>query len=145
MRNIFLVIIMMSIVQTIAIAQQKSETKEVEAAVEELRAAMISGDKKALEDISAEELSYGHSGGHVENQAEFVDKIASGKSDFVTIDLSNQQIQLVDNVAIVRHDLTATTNDNGKAGNVHLHVLSVWLKRNGKWKMVARQAVKLTH
>ena len=127
-----------------ALAQTKEE-KEVATAVEALRVAMVDGNKKGLEEAAAEELSYGHSGGHVEGKAEFVEKIASGKSDFVTIDISNQTITIVGDNAIVRHDLKAETNDGGKPGNVSLHILYVWKKQHGKWKLIARQAVKVKH
>jgi hypothetical protein len=144
-RLLFLSFAIMSISQTIAVAQTKKELKEIESSIEELRLAMVDGNKADLERLSAVELSYGHSNGHVENQAEFVGNIVSGKSDFVSISLSNQTIQIVENTAIVRHDLQAETNNDGKPGTVSLHVLSVWLKQKGKWKMLARQAVKVAH
>ena len=126
-----------------AMAQTK-EQKAVGNAVEKLRKAMVDGDRAALETIAADSLSYGHSGGKVENKAAFVENIASGKSDFVTIDLSEQSISIANNNAIVRHTLTATTNDGGKPGTVKLKILLVWVKEKGQWKLLARQAVKLT-
>jgi len=125
-----------------AIAQSKEE-KAVIAAVEKLRQAMISGDRTSLENIAMDSLSYGHSGGKVENKTSFVENIASGKSDFVTIELSEQTVSIVRNNAIVRHTLLANTNDGGKPAVVKLKVLLVWVKENGAWKLLARQAVKL--
>lgn len=123
-------------------AQSKAE-KAVAAAVENLRQAMISGDKTALTNIAAEELSYGHSGGKIENKAEFVEAFVSGKSDFVKIDLTEQTVKVVGKTAIVRHKFFAETNDAGKGpGTVKLAILTVWQKQGGQWKMLARQAVK---
>ena len=124
-----------------AIAQNKN-VAIVEKAVEQLRLAMISGDSTQLRNLVSDRLSYGHSGGHVDDAAQFVEKIASGKSDFVTIELKNQTIDVKNGVAIVRHTLNATTNDGGKPSEVHLLVLMVWQKEKGVWKMIARQAVK---
>lgn len=132
-----------SIISFSSFAQSK-DYKAVLDAVEKLRMAMISGDRAALTDIASDSLSYGHSGGNVQNKAEFVEGIASGKSDFVTIDLSEQTVSVMKNVALVRHILTATTNDGGKPGNVKIKILLVWVKEKGQWKMLARQAVKLT-
>ncbi|HTF80673.1 MAG TPA: nuclear transport factor 2 family protein [Cytophagales bacterium] len=126
------------------LAQSKEEV-EVATQVEALRVAMIDGNKANLEALTAEALSYGHSGGHIEDKAEFVEKIVSGKSDFLTIALSNQSIKVVDNIAIVRHDLKGTTNDKGNPSEVSLHVLLVWQKQQGKWLLIARQAVKVAH
>lgn len=122
-------------------AQSKKE-KSVQVAVNNLIAAMISGDRQALEQSASAHLSYGHSGGHVEGRTEFVEKIASGKSDFVTIDIVDQTIDIVGKTAIVRHNFNATTNDAGKPGTVKLKVLLIFKKENGTWKMLARQAVK---
>lgn len=134
----------MTSISTATLAQSKEE-KEVAGALEALRIAMVDANKKGLEEAASEDLSYGHSGGHVEGKEEFVDKIVSGKSDFVSIAVSNQTIKIVGDAAIVRHDLKLETNDGGKPGNVSLHVLYVWKKQHGHWKMIARQAVKNAH
>lgn len=122
---------------------QTNDIIEVGNAVEKLRKAMIDGNRKELESIVLNDLSYGHSSGHIDDKTEFVEKLASGKSDFVTIDLSEQVITISGNTAIVRHKLNATTNDNNKPGEVHILVMLVWQKqRSGEWKLLARQAVK---
>ena len=127
----------------IAFTQTKDE-KEITDAVEQLRTAMVSGDKAMLEKLTAEKLSYGHSGGHIDDRKEFVEKIVSGSSNFESIDLVEQTISISDNVAVVRHVLNAKTNDAGKEpGEVHLRVLLIWQKQKGSWKLLARQAVKI--
>lgn len=119
------------------------EEADVLDAVEELRLALLSGDRKTLENITLPELSYGHSGGKIENQTAFVDQLASGRSNFTAISFTDQTLSVVGNTAIVRHILSASTNDAGKGpGSVHLSVLLVWVKQNGAWKLLARQAVK---
>jgi ketosteroid isomerase-like protein len=125
-----------------AMAQSKEEAA-VNAAVEILRKAMIDGDKAGLQKITADQLSYGHSSGRIEDKATFVDNIVTGKSDFVTIDLTNQTVAVTGDAAIVRHTLSATTNDGGNAGSVKLNILLVFQKQKGQWKLLARQAVKL--
>jgi ketosteroid isomerase-like protein len=132
-----------SITTAIVFAQSKKETQVV-AAVEKLKLAMVSGERAALESIAADQLSYGHSGGLVETKAQFVEKIASGSSDFVTIELKNQTITISGNTAIVRHELHATTNDNNKPGEVHLRIMLVFQKQAKEWKLLGRQAVKIT-
>ena len=127
----------------ISSAQSNPQT-DVANATEQLRKAMIDGDKIILEKLTAQKLSYGHSGGHIDDKKEFVEKLVSGKSDFVTIDLSDQIISISGKVAIVRHILHAKTNDNGMAGEVHLRILLVWQKHKTGWKLLARQAVKIT-
>jgi hypothetical protein len=124
-------------------AQSKNE-KAVADAVEHLCKAMIDGNKTELENLVSDSLSYGHSGGHVDDKKEFVDKLVTGKSDFVTMDIMEQTISISGKTAIVRHKLNATTNDGGKPGEAHLLVLMVWQKLGGHWRLLARQAVKIT-
>jgi ketosteroid isomerase-like protein len=140
-RLAFLLIICFSAL-TAAFAQSKDETA-VANAVEALKKAMIDADKTALENIAADDLSYGHSAGKIEDKAEFVRAIVSNESDFVTITLTDQTIKIVGNTAIVRHKLAATTNNNGQPGTAKLSVLLVWQKQKGGWKLLARQAVKI--
>jgi len=136
------IVLLLSVCSWAAQAQSKDEVA-VANAVEALKKAMIDADKTALENLAAEELSYGHSGGKVEDKAEFVRAIVSGESDFVTIDLSEQTIKIVGNNAIVRHKLFAKTNNKGQAGTANIAILLVWQKQKGQWKLLARQAVKL--
>jgi ketosteroid isomerase-like protein len=126
----------------LATAQNKDQ-EEVARAVEFLRKAMVDADRTALEKISSDKLSYGHSSGLVESKKEFVEKIATGVSDFVSIDLTNQTISVSGNTAIVRHELHAKTNDGGKPGEAHIRILLVMQKQSGNWVMLARQAVKI--
>ena len=131
-----------SVIACTGIAQSKDSTA-VAASIEALKKAMIDGDKVGLQKLTANQLSYGHSGGKVEDKATFIENIVSGKSDFVTIDLTNQTIAMAGDAAIVRHTLSATTNDNGTPGTVKLNILLVWQKQKGQWKLLARQAVKI--
>jgi ketosteroid isomerase-like protein len=125
-------------------AQQNPRSKEVARAVEHLRQAMISGDSVALDKIAADSLSYGHSGGKVQNKQEFIHSFTSGASVFTAIDLTSQTITISGNTAIVRHILSAATNDAGKGpGTVKLGILLVWVKNGHQWQLLARQAVKV--
>lgn len=124
-------------------AQAQNAQTQVGSAVAFLKQAMISGDSIALKKIAAENLQYGHSGGKLEDKAAFVNSIASGSSDFVTIDLTEQTIKITRKIAVVRHKLVATTNDKGKPGEVKLGIMLVFAKQNGDWKLLARQAYKI--
>lgn len=119
-----------------------TETELLGKKVEQLRRAMIDGDGKALKQLSSPLLSYGHSSGNMENQTAFIEKIASGKSDFVTMELADQTITISGDVALVRHNLHADIKDGGVPNTIHLGILLVWQKQAGDWKLLARQAFK---
>lgn len=129
---------------TMLIAQKNNDQQAVADASEKLRLAMISGDKAVLESLILPELTYGHSGGHIDDAKEFVEKLVSKKSNFLSIENTNQNIQIIDKTAIVRNHLYAKTHDFGKEqGEVSLDILYVWQKTKSGWKLLARQAVKV--
>ena len=142
MKQLFCLLLIITAAGNILMAQSKDE-KEVAAAVESLRKVMVDPDKATLEKLTSPDLSYGHSSGKVQNQAEFIDALVSGASDFLNIDLSDQTIKVIGNTAIVRHVLNANTSDNGKPGVAKIAILLVWTKQGKEWKLLARQAVKI--
>ena len=140
MKKLIIMICSLSII--LSTAAQTKEDAQVGSAIEMLNKAMVNADKNELEALVSEALSYGHSSGLVEDKQSFIEKIVSGKSDFVSIILSEQTIHIQGKTAIVRHILKAQTNDGGKPGEVQLKVLQVWQKEGKSWKLLARQAVK---
>ena len=124
-------------------ASSASAEQAVAVAAEKLRVAMIDPTPTALSALVADDLSYGHSGGRVDTKDSFIGDLVAGKSDFVTITITDQSIKVVGNSAIVRHTLTADTNDSGKPGKVQIKILGVWQQQGGSWKLLARQAVRV--
>jgi len=120
---------------------QTGKESAVSAAVEALRKAMIATDKSALEKLTMSELSYGHSSGRVETKAEFIEALVSGKSGFSAIELTEQTVNVVDKIAIVRHVFNATRRKEGD--KVKLFNLTIWMQQQDQWKLLARQAAKL--
>jgi hypothetical protein len=135
--------LMLILTANLSFAQSKEEG-EVAQAVEALRVLLVEPTQKGLESLASKALSYGHSNGAVEDQKTFVESLMSKKYDFVTMELSDQTISVVGNAAIVRHTLTAKTNDAGKGpGTANIKVLQVWQKQGKQWVLIARQAVKI--
>lgn len=128
---------------TMSLKAQTAAESKVLAVVEKMRLALISGERVDLEAIAANDLSYGHSSGKLQDKAAFVEAIANGSSDFVSIEYKNQTVKVTGKTALVRHELHAKTNDGGKPGEVHLGILLVWQKEGRTWKLLGRQAYKL--
>ena len=120
---------------------QTGKEGAVSAAVEAWRKAMIAADRATLESVTAAELSYGHSSGRLENKAEFIEGLTSGRSGFSTIELTGQTVNVVDKIAIVRHVFNATRRKQGD--KVKLYNLTIWIQQQDQWKLLARQAAKL--
>jgi len=120
-----------------------AQKKEIGDAVTKLVNLMIKPDSSALDRLILNNLSYGHSSGKVQTKQEFVHSLLSGESDFVDINIADQTIIVQNKTALVRHTLSAKTNDKNVPGNVKLYILLIWSKEKLGWKLLGRQAVKI--
>lgn len=121
-----------------------AQKAEVEEAVTKLTKLMITPDSLALDELVLANLSYGHSSGKIQTKQEFMHSLLSAESDFVDINLTDQTLIVQNKTALVRHTLNAKTNDKNVPGNVKLYILLIWSKEKAGWKLLGRQAVKVT-
>lgn len=127
----------------VAVMSQTKDEQQLSAAVDSLIQAIIHPNKATLELLAANDLSYGHSSGKVENKAQFVDALTTGPFDFLSGEISDQTMKITDNIGVVRHVFSFKFNNNGQSGENKLGILLVWQKQKGRWKLLARQAFKL--
>lgn len=123
--------------------EASAQTAEVEAAVDALTKALLAADGTALDALTLDGLSYGHSSGVVQDKAAFVGALTSGASRFPSITLSDRSASVIGEDAIVRHVFTGETVSGVKTSPVHIGVLQVWHRDGGRWRLMARQAFKL--
>jgi Domain of unknown function (DUF4440) len=112
--------------------------------LEKLRKALLAADKPELEQLTAAELSYGHSSGVVQNKSAFIDGVLNRKAVVKSLTFPDVTVALAGNAAIVRHTYASESESNGKTNNVRIGVLTVWQKQDGAWKLLARQGYKPT-
>lgn len=113
-------------------------------AVESLRAAMLTKDAKAFDDLSAKELSYGHSAGRIETKQEFIADATSDRSRWVDLAFNDRKLSLAGNNAVARFMLIGKTEaKDGKQTDVKIGVLTVWTRNAGSWQLLARQAFRI--
>jgi ketosteroid isomerase-like protein len=122
---------------------QAGDEAAVNKAVEDLRKAMMAGDRAKLEALVDDKLSYGHSGGVIESKKQFVDVVASKKTIYKSITLSDATVSVAGDNAIARHVFSAEFETDGKPGTAKVGVMQVWHKAGGNWKLLARQAFRL--
>jgi ketosteroid isomerase-like protein len=111
--------------------------------VEALREALLKADKAQLERLSAEQLSYGHSDGRVQNKPEFIDGVMTRKATVKSINFPDLKIAVAGDAAIARHLYESESETDGKPNSVRIGTLQVWQKQGGNWKLLARQGYKL--
>lgn len=135
---LMLALLSFTLVQT-AFAQNQ---KELENTLEEFRLAYINPDESALLRLISKDLTYGHSSGAIENQTEFIEALVNGPTKYLTLATSDQTIQFVDNIALVRQNFLADIKNGENQSKLNLGVLLVWKKEKSGWQLLARQGFK---
>jgi ketosteroid isomerase-like protein len=117
--------------------------KEVLAALNTWREAMIAHDRAVLEEIYAPSLSYTHSDGRQENKAQAIEAVVNGKDRIESIELTSTSVSVYGTTALVKTKQSMRMNSGGTMNTLTLDVLYVWIKSSARWQMVARHALRL--
>ena len=138
----WIIILVLSLIGTFAQAQEKKEQKLNET-LEQFRLTLIDPNESTFYALTSPKLSYGHSAGAVEDQKTFIANMVNGKSDFVTINIADQTVEVEGNIGYVRHTFNAVTSTDPKIAPIKLKIFYVWVFEAGAWKLRARQSVKI--
>ena len=123
---------------------QSSKDNQVWSRVEALSKAVFEmKDSLALLDLVSSKVTYGHSNGVIEDKATMVQKAVSNKIIYKNSVLEKLSVDVDGSTAIVRHNFRATSVENGTEALLNLSIMQVWRKEKGKWRIWARQAVKI--
>ena len=112
--------------------------KDVLAAMDVYKSAMLKRDAKALDKIFHKDLSYSHSNGKLETKAEAIAAATTGTTVTEIMDFTDNKVRIYGNTALVRGDVRVKSNTN----DLKLSVLHVWTKSPQGWQMVARQSTR---
>ncbi len=139
-----IIVLLTSFVALVALGQSSEEVK-VWARADALRKAVFeTKDATALNDLVGSKVSYGHSTGLIEDKPTMVQNAVNSKTTYKNTSAEKLSISFIKETAILREILRGTSVDekNGETP-LNLSILQVWIKEQGKWKLFARQAVKI--
>ena len=111
--------------------------------IETLREGILKADKAKLDQVTASQLSYGHSDGRVQNKAEFIDGVMTRKQVQKSLTLPELKVFVAGDAAVARHIYLGESEQDGKQTTTRIGALQVWQKQGGSWKLLARQGFKL--
>jgi hypothetical protein len=106
-----------------------------------LKNALLSRDSVVLNDLLANDVSYGHTNGMIQTKAQLIRSVMSREQDYKNIVPSDMKIRLYDNTAVVTMKSTVNMIYEGSPLDINMYVTLVWVFKN-KWQLVARQSVK---
>jgi hypothetical protein len=112
-------------------------------AVDGMRKAQLAQDKAKMEALAADQLSYGHSSGVVQNKSEMINGVMTRKSKVKSIEYPELKVAVTGDNAVARHLYVSESETDGKASTTKIGILEVWQKQGGAWKLLARQGYKL--
>lgn len=125
------------------LAQSKKEAA-VWAKAEALSKAIFeTKDKAALESLISTGVTYGHSGGNLEDKQTMISNAVANKEVYNNPTVEKISVDVDGKTAVVRHLFRATAVKDGIANPLNLGLLQVWKKEGGQWRLWARQAVKV--
>ena len=144
MKNLaFILVIVLGSISVFA--QSKKELQLIERTYLLSHTIFGTKDSLMLEDLFAKKASYGHSSGKVETREEAVAAISKNKSVYTDTAVSDIKVVINDDVAVVRHLFKAKENKvDGSVTRLNFTMMLVWVKEKGKWRLMGRQAVKLS-
>ena len=122
---------------------QKQDKKGVANAMGSFDVTLIAKDSVALKKLLHDELSYGHSNGWIETKSELVADLYNGKLTYKKIKAQEPEILIEGNSAWARTTVEIDVMMDGKAMSFNLKVLQVWVWKNKRWELFARQSVKM--
>jgi hypothetical protein len=117
--------------------------KEVLAASDALKQAMMKKDAAVLEKMLHEDLTYSHSNARNQTKADVV-KATMGETTIEAMDFSEVTVRVYGTTALIRANVDMRNSTNGKSTTSHINCLFVWLKGPGGWQLVGRQATQVS-
>jgi ketosteroid isomerase-like protein len=115
--------------------------KEVMAAMEAYKQALIRRDAAALSKLLSDDLVYTHSSNLHQDKAAVLASL-TGPTFAEEIDFKDLKVRVYGNTAVVVGDVDFHNNTGGVVSVARLNVLHVLVKGPHGWQLVARQAVR---
>lgn len=122
-----------------------ADEDEIAKKVEAFRVAQAAGNADGIAPLCAEELSYSHSSGAVDDKAKLVAGVKNANYKWTTLEYKNPTVRVVGPAAIVRFNFVGEQEftADGKKTPQNLAILMNWQKQGNDWKLLSRAATKL--
>jgi hypothetical protein len=105
--------------------------------------AQVKGDVAALDRLLGSDLTYVHSSGALETKDVFLGGIKSGKYKYKAITAEDVAVRSYGDSAVLGGKATIDVAADGKDIHVVVRYTDVWVKRDGRWQMVAWHSTRL--
>ena len=120
-----------------------AERAAILAALDHLAQAVIHKDRHALEELYADDLSYGHTTGEVLDKTKTVERNLDPNQHYSSIDVTDVAVRDYGSYALVTHKIAFHLIKDSGPQVANLGGLDIWIKKTHGWQLLARQLTKL--
>jgi ketosteroid isomerase-like protein len=105
--------------------------------------AVMAKDFAKLDTMLAPELIYAHSTGVIDDKKQYIGKMRSGSQNYKGIEQESIKVNLYGDSAVAHSHVRMHGTNAAGPFNDRLMAMHFWVKKNGKWLLVAHQTTKL--
>ncbi|MDA1016796.1 MAG: nuclear transport factor 2 family protein, partial [Planctomycetota bacterium] len=130
------------------VAQVRSDDSSAKAEIRRLEGildrAVVEGDVATFDRLFAKDFTHGSQSGRFRTKPEWIKGKVQGKSSYISFDVADLQVRVVDDTAVVTGVSTPKWRESdGSIGTGQFRFLRVWAQRDGSWQVVAFQATEV--
>jgi hypothetical protein len=104
--------------------------------------ALTRRDFAVLDRLLGNDLTYIHASGVVQNKADFLADLRSGKRIYTSIKSSDLNVRLLRGAAVITGLTEIHVTVESKESDLSLRVTEVYAKRKGRWQLIAYQSTR---
>jgi hypothetical protein len=119
-------------------------TKDIVTLDSERADAQVRGDFATLDRVLGNDLTYIHASGLVQNKAEFIADLKSGKRTYTSIKNSDVNVRLLKGTAVITARSEIHVIHEGKENDLSIRVTEVYALRKARWQLIAYQSTRVT-
>ncbi|MEW6127015.1 MAG: nuclear transport factor 2 family protein [Acidobacteriota bacterium] len=105
--------------------------------------AVTKGDTTKLEQMFSDDLVYTHSNARVESKADFLNSVKTGSIRYESMNHSDVTVNVYGNTAVMRGTSDIRVVNAGQSIALKIRFTTVYVKKDGRWQMVAWQSTRL--
>ena len=135
-------ILTIALLLNVVFANAQTDEEKLTSTLKEFHQALVKKNTVSINQQTDKALSYGHSNGWVETKADMIKNLETGYMKYNSYKEDSIAITMNGAMANVRFVADISATFNGNAGNYHLKVLEVWIRKGKRWLLFARQALK---
>jgi len=123
-----------------AVAGHAGPKEDVDAVEDARYAAMAAGDADGLAKMLADEFVYHQPTGAVQDKPGYIRQVTGGAVKLIKAERYDVKINVYGDTATAMGSTLVDAEMGGKAIRMDLRYLNVWVKRDGRWQLAARQS-----